>query len=72
MLEAVVLNCKIATLPLVYLGLPVGGDCRRLNFWEPVVNHIKSRLSSWKSKYLSFGDQPVQAGVARGQLGGGR
>jgi len=23
---AVVLNCKIATLPIVYLGLPVGGD----------------------------------------------
>jgi hypothetical protein len=29
---AVVLNCKISTLPITYLGLPVGGDFRRLNF----------------------------------------
>jgi len=56
---AVVLNCKISSLPIVYLGLLVGGDSRRLNFWEPVVNHIKSRLSNWKNKYLSFGGRLV-------------
>lgn len=42
-----------------FLGLPVGSDYRRLNFWDPVVNHIKFRLSSWKSKYLSFGGRLV-------------
>jgi hypothetical protein len=26
-----------------------------VNGWDPVINHIKSRLLSWKSKYLSFG-----------------
>jgi len=45
---ATVLNCRVSSLPIMYLGLPVGGDSRRLNFWEPVLNHIKSRLSSWK------------------------
>jgi len=49
-----VLNCKIGRLPILYLGLPVGGDPRRLHFWNPVVNCIKSRLSRWKSKHLSF------------------
>jgi hypothetical protein len=24
----------------LYLGLPVGGDPRRLNFWDPVVDRI--------------------------------
>jgi hypothetical protein len=43
----------------MHLGLPVGGDSRQLHFWEPVVNHIKSRLSSWKRKYLSFGGRLV-------------
>jgi len=52
-------NCKISTLPITYLGLPVGGDFRRLNFREPVLVHIKSRLSSWKSKHLYFGGRLV-------------
>ena len=55
-----VLNCKVSVLPIMYLGLLVGGgDSRRLHFWDPVVNHIKSRLSSWKSKHLSFGGRLV-------------
>jgi len=32
---ASVLGCKVSFL---YLGLPIGGDPRRLLFWEPVVN----------------------------------
>lgn len=43
---AAILNCKVTTLPILYLGLPVDGDPRRLNFWDPVVNRIKSRMSS--------------------------
>lgn len=29
---ATVLNCRVSALPLMYLGLPVGGDSRRSNF----------------------------------------
>jgi len=43
----------------VYLGLPVGGDARRLEFWKPLVLRIHSRLSGWKSKHLSFGGRLV-------------
>jgi len=33
LLEATnVLNCKIGSLPILYLGLPIGGDSRRLHF----------------------------------------
>jgi len=46
----------VNTLPILYLGLLVGGDPRRLNFWDPAVNHIKALLSSWKSRHLPFGD----------------
>lgn len=56
---ASVLRCRVGTLPILYLGLPVGGNPRRLNFWEPVVNRIKSRLSGWKSRHLSFGGRLV-------------
>jgi len=45
------LNCILGKVPFFHLGLPIGGNPRRLSFWEP-VNRIKSRLSSWESRYL--------------------
>jgi len=56
---AMVLSCKVGTVPFVYLGLPIGGNARRLAFWEPLLHRIKSRLSSWNSKYLAFGGRLV-------------
>ena len=31
---ALVLNCKVGSIPFVYLGMPIGGNSRRLSFWE--------------------------------------
>lgn len=52
---ASILNCKVGKVPFVYLGHPIGGDPRMLSLWDPVLNTIKSRLSRWKSRFLSFG-----------------
>jgi len=41
-----VLNFRVGTLPFVYLGLPIGGDPRKLDFWRPVLNNITFRLSN--------------------------
>jgi len=43
----------------MYLGLPIGGDARRLSFWNPVLERLKSRLSDWKSRNLSYGGRLV-------------
>jgi hypothetical protein len=56
---ASILNCKVGKIPFLYLGLSIGGDPRRLAFWDPVVNTIKSRLSRWQSRFLSFGGRLV-------------
>jgi hypothetical protein len=56
---ASVLSCRLGCLPFVYLGLPIGGDPRRLSFWELLINRIQSRLSGWKSKHLSFGGRLI-------------
>jgi len=56
---ASVLHCKLGQLPFLYLGLPIGGDSRKLKFWRPLIVRIKSRLLGWKSKYLSFGGRLV-------------
>jgi len=51
-----VMNCKTETIPFVYLGLPIGGDVRRLSFWNLVIDRINARLFTWKNKFLSLGD----------------
>ncbi|MCH83355.1 putative non-LTR retroelement reverse transcriptase, partial [Trifolium medium] len=56
---ASVLCCKVGKIPFLYLGLPIGGDPRRLGFWEPVVNRLKNRLSGWRSRFLSYGGRLV-------------
>jgi len=41
---ALVLNCCVGAFPFVYLGLPIGGNSRRLDFWKLILNSIISRL----------------------------
>ncbi|PNX84009.1 ribonuclease H [Trifolium pratense] len=53
------LNCKIGSLPFVYLGLPVGGNPRRASTWNPVLEVLQRRLASWKNKYVSHGGRVV-------------
>jgi len=56
---ATVLSCKVGKIPFMYLGLPIDCNPRRLMFWEPIVNHIKSRLSGWNNRFLSFGGRLI-------------
>nr|ABD32438.2 RNA-directed DNA polymerase, related [Medicago truncatula] len=52
--DSMVLNYKIGHVHFFYLGLPIGGDSQKLNFWKPLVEWDNSRLSWWKSRNLSF------------------
>jgi len=56
---ALAMNCRVGALPFVYLGLPIGGHPRKLDFWKPILTCIHSRLLNWKSKFLSFGGRLV-------------
>nr|ABN08675.1 RNA-directed DNA polymerase (Reverse transcriptase) [Medicago truncatula] len=56
---ASVSNCRTGLIPFVYLGLPIGGDDRKLNFWKLVVDKITAKLLSWNNKFLSFGGRLV-------------
>ncbi|MCI06473.1 ribonuclease H protein, partial [Trifolium medium] len=53
------LNCKRGNLPFSYLGLPVGANPRRSSTWEPLIVHLRKRLSSWGNKYVSLGGRIV-------------
>jgi hypothetical protein len=56
---AAALRCRVGKVPFLYLGLPIGGDSRRLGFWEPVLARIRNKLSGWKSRFLSFGGRLI-------------
>jgi hypothetical protein len=53
------LQCKVVSLPFVYLGLLIGGNVRHMSFWESIIDRIKAKLSGWKSKDLSLGGRLV-------------
>jgi len=61
-------NNKVGSIHFVYLSMPIGGNPRRLSFWEPLLNRIKSRLSGWSSKHLSFGGRLILLKVVMSSL----
>lgn len=50
-----ILGCKAGSLPFTYLGVPVGENMNLVKNWKPIIDKFHSKLSSWKSKTLSFG-----------------
>lgn len=49
------IGCGVDLLPFKYLGLPVGCVMNRYASWNSVLDKFNCRLSSWKSRMISFG-----------------
>lgn len=47
------LGCKVSSLPLKYLSLPVGSASRGVAIWDSVIEKIEHRLAGWRKLYLS-------------------
>ncbi|GKV51819.1 hypothetical protein SLEP1_g58443 [Rubroshorea leprosula] len=41
------LCCKEGELPFKYLGIPIGGNQRRIAMWQPLVESVKRKLATW-------------------------
>ncbi|GKB28401.1 putative RNA-directed DNA polymerase, eukaryota, reverse transcriptase zinc-binding domain protein [Tanacetum coccineum] len=52
---ALVLGCGVAKLQMMYLGVPVGCNMGRCDYWERIVQKFESKMSQWKAKLLSVG-----------------
>jgi hypothetical protein len=48
-----ILNCIIFSLPLKYLGLPLGASFKSKAIWKGVAEKMERRLASWKKIYVS-------------------
>jgi hypothetical protein len=45
----------VASLPMKYLGLPLGALYKAKSIWDGIVEKMKCRLVGWKRLYLSKG-----------------
>ena len=50
-----VLGCRQGTLPMKYLGLPLGAKFKDKTIWNLILEKIERRLAGWKRLYLSKG-----------------
>ena len=48
-------GCEVGTWLTNYLGLPLGGYPRSLDFWDPVIGKVGKRLDGGKMTFLSKG-----------------
>lgn len=49
------LGCQVGSLPMKYLGLPLGGRIINCLNWNHVVESFHSKLSLWMMRHLSLG-----------------
>ena len=52
---AKILGCRIGTLPMTYLGMPLGASYKSPTIWNLILERIERKLAEWKKLYLSKG-----------------
>ena len=50
-----ILCCKVGCLPMTYVGMPLGAHYKDSSIWNPIIERMEKKLSSWKRLYLSKG-----------------
>ncbi len=40
-----ILGCKFASLPMKYLGLPLGAHFKESTIWNPIIERMERRLA---------------------------
>ena len=56
---AATLGCETSSLPMKYLGIPLGDKFKSKVIWNPIVEKMEKRLAGWKRMYLSKGGRPA-------------
>ncbi|GJX53244.1 RNA-directed DNA polymerase, eukaryota, reverse transcriptase zinc-binding domain protein [Tanacetum coccineum] len=63
------IGCAAGSLPLIYLGLPIGTNMNNLSNWNTLVDKFKAKLSRWKANLLSIGGRLTLIKSVLGSLG---
>ena len=43
-----ILQCKVGSLPMIYLGMPLGTMYKTASIWNPILERMEKKLSGWK------------------------
>ena len=43
------------SLPMIYLGMPLGTSYKTASIWNPILERMEKKLMGWKRLYLSKG-----------------
>ena len=46
---------QVGSLLMIYLGMPLGTLYKTTSIWNPILERMEKKLSSWKRLYLSKG-----------------
>ena len=52
---ASILHCRVGSLPMIYLGMPLGTSYKTAFIWNPILERMEKKLAGWKRLYLSKG-----------------
>jgi hypothetical protein len=52
---AQLLGCRVASLPMTYMGLPLTASYKATSIWNGVIEKMERQLAGWKQMYLSNG-----------------
>ena len=52
---AYILQCRVGSLPMTYLGMPLGTLYKTSSIWNPIRERMEKKLSGWQRLYLSKG-----------------
>uniref|UniRef100_A0A2N9GID8 OBG-type G domain-containing protein n=1 Tax=Fagus sylvatica TaxID=28930 RepID=A0A2N9GID8_FAGSY len=50
-----IMGCRIGSLPMSYLGMPLGANFKSKAIWNSILEKMEHKLAGWKSLYLSRG-----------------
>ena len=43
-----ILHCRVGSLPMKYLGMPLGTSFKIVSIWNPILEKMEKKLSGWK------------------------
>ena len=52
---ASILHCRVGSLPMKYLGMPLGSSFKTTLIWNHILEKMEKKLLGWKRLYLSKG-----------------
>jgi hypothetical protein len=54
-----IFTCKVGSLPMKYLGVPIDKKRIKLSDWKPTVEKMGNKLCQWQGKMLVMGGRVI-------------